>query len=415
MKMKRDFLAVVGALTVLSAGAGERIWRNLPETDPNVRQIRTTAFAVGFDVSKKGEIAWMKSCLKGVDFAAGAPRPPLFRLKSVPADPDKRGACEVTAADAGSFECVAFDRRLRLVFGAFPEAAAVERVECTVSCERNDNFLYWDLAFVSKPGWKVVWQEYPRLPARSGAREGSYLLAEPMPCGGRYRTSCWDLAPGEKADDALAARMRASRDVEAVDAGEGAPRVLVLGNSITGTGPANRWDGCWGMMASWPEKDFVHLVVAGLEKRWNRRVSWRRHNLAQWERNLATWDMEKKLAADRAFKPEWVIVALGENVPTFRGEADRKLFETKTVELVRQFKREGVKVVIRSPFWEKAGQVQALRAAAAETGSVYADLKNPVTDERNKALGSTDDPGVAGHPGDEGMRQIADAILKAID
>lgn len=39
----------------------------------------------------------------------------------------------------------------------------------------------------------------------------------------------------------------------------------------------------------------------------------------------------------------------------------------------------------------------------------------PVTDERNKALGSTDDPGVAGHPGDEGMRQIADAILKAID
>lgn len=398
----------------LEALAGGRVWNNFPEKNPDVKQIRSTAFAVGFDVARKGEIAWMKSCPKGVDFSAGVVRGPLFRLSFVPADPAKSGVRRVTPANARSFTCDEWDRKIRLVYGDF-DSEAVDCVECTASCEQGDNRIYWGIAVRSKDGWKCVHCDYPLLPAANGVRDGSFYFSEPLSEGGLFATTCWDLAPGEKADDDLIRKIRASKNTDGFDAGEGAPRVLFLGNSITGTGPANRWDGCWGMTASWPEKDYVHLVVSGLEKRWGKPVSWRRRNLAPWERNLATWSIEENLKAERAFKPELVIVALGENVPNVKTEGDGALFKEKLTELVRMFSVRGAKVVVRSPFWERFRMDEICAAVAGETGSAFVDLKGAGQGAAYQAVGSSEDSGVCWHPGDAGMRYIAERILKAIE
>ena len=62
----------------------------------------------------------------------------------------------------------------------------------------------------------------------------------------------------------------------------GAFRVLIYGNSIALHGPKADigWTNNWGMAASAPEKDFAHLVVAGLEKKRGEKADFRIRNLA---------------------------------------------------------------------------------------------------------------------------------------
>ena len=405
------------------AFAGDKVWNNYPETRAEIAELRTTAFAVGVDAVGRGSVLWMKSCLSGTDFSKGAAARPLFRVKFVPCENAGGRAVELSAADAGSFRCETLDRRLRLVYSGFPQGVC-DRVECTLAVERNDNFLYWDIAVKSAPGWKLVRTSYPELPLaeplkRTGdpllyaERDGS-LFCKMNVRGGRVATTAYDLGPGEKTGPELLAAIRLMEDSEGEEAEPDAPRVLFLGNSITGTGPANRWDGCWGMCASWPQKDFVHLVVKGLEHRLARRVSWRRRNLATWERNLAAYDVEKQLKKELSFKPDVVIIALGENVPSFKSAEDRLIFGRKLRELALLFKTRGAKLLIRSPFWEREGHREIQRAVASEVGAAFVDLKGFGQSAEWQAQGSTTDAGVAWHPGDAGMRRIADEVLRQL-
>lgn len=50
----------------------------------------------------------------------------------------------------------------------------------------------------------------------------------------------------------------------------GTKRVLFFGNSITRHGPKESigWSGDWGMAASCREKDYVHLVISELDKKY---------------------------------------------------------------------------------------------------------------------------------------------------
>ncbi len=66
----------------------------------------------------------------------------------------------------------------------------------------------------------------------------------------------------------------------------GGVKVVFLGNSITlhGRAPALGWTNLCGMAASEPDKDYVHLVVRGIEKRTGRKADVRVRNLAGFER-----------------------------------------------------------------------------------------------------------------------------------
>ncbi len=94
-------------------------------------------------------------------------------------------------------------------------------------------------------------------------------------------------------------------------------KVLFLGNSITLHGPAEHigWSGNWGMAASAAEKDYVHLLVARLRNATQGEPQVMVRNLADFERQYATYDLAAGLREALDFEADVIIVALGENVP----------------------------------------------------------------------------------------------------
>ncbi len=194
-------------------------------------------------------------------------------------------------------------------------------------------------------------------------------------------------------------------------------RVLIYGNSIAlhGRAPKIGWQGDWGMAASAREKDFAHLVVAGLEARRGARADFRIRNLALLERNFRTnLTHFADLASDVAYAPDYVVIAIGENVPAL-GEKDMpdytRFLVALTQPLVASAKRP--KVVMRSPFWRNSAKADCTAKAATQTGAIYVDAGPLGGREENMALGLFEHKGVAKHPGDLGMRRLADLILAA--
>ena len=101
-------------------------------------------------------------------------------------------------------------------------------------------------------------------------------------------------------------------------------RIAFVGNSITLHQPLPEigWTNSWGMAASAAEKDYVHLVADGIAAKTGRRPSVMVRNLATFERGYRTVDAGSLLADVVAFRPEYVVVALGENVPDLATEED---------------------------------------------------------------------------------------------
>jgi hypothetical protein len=199
----------------------------------------------------------------------------------------------------------------------------------------------------------------------------------------------------------------------------GAFKVLIYGNSIAlhGRAPKIGWHGEWGMAASAREKDFAHLVVAGLEAKRGARADFRIRNLALLERNFRTnLTHFADLASDVAYAPDYVVIAIGENVSAL-GEKDMpdysRFLVALTQPLVASAKRP--KVVMRSPFWRNPAKADCTAKAAAQTGAIYVDAGFLGDRNENMALGLFEHKGVAKHPGDLGMSRLAELILSGFE
>ena len=72
--------------------------------------------------------------------------------------------------------------------------------------------------------------------------------------------------------------------------------------------------------------------------------------------------------------------------------------------------------MVRSCFWPDDAKDRMLNEAAREAGAIFVDAsalgRDPANAARSERSFSHD--GVAGHPGDRGMKAIADAIVSAI-
>ncbi len=197
-------------------------------------------------------------------------------------------------------------------------------------------------------------------------------------------------------------------------------KILFLGNSITlhGPAPAIGWLGNWGMAASSPEKDFVHLVTASLATPVGAAPKTLVKNIAQFERQFATYDVNEKLKDAFGFGADLVVVAIGENVPSLNTEEAKSQFHDGLGKLLRGLKTgKHPTIVVRSCFWPNKTKDQILQQACQEAGGIYVDIGGLSKDESNYARSERQfqHKGVAAHPGDKGMQAIADAILKAID
>lgn len=214
--------------------------------------------------------------------------------------------------------------------------------------------------------------------------------------------------------------MNPGTDLRTADrSGGGTFKVLVYGNSIAlhGPKPDIGWTNSWGMAASAREKDFAHLVAAGLEKKRGGKADLRIRNLAALERNFTTnIATVAQISADVKWGPDYVVIAIGENAPNLTAST-KNAYRKFLADIGRPFASlpKRPKIVLRSPFWQSSVKAECTKKAAADIGAVYVYAGALGPDPENRAIGRFWHDGVANHPGDLGMRRLADLILKGFE
>ncbi|HEY3323480.1 MAG TPA: beta-L-arabinofuranosidase domain-containing protein [Planctomycetota bacterium] len=196
-------------------------------------------------------------------------------------------------------------------------------------------------------------------------------------------------------------------------------KILFLGNSITLHGPKADidWSGNWGMAASSEDRDYVHLVSSGIARHTGAAPQILIKNIADFERNYANYDVDTQMKDFFAFDPDLVVLAIGENVPALASEADKARFKAGVMKILGcALARRHPLVIVRSSFWADAAKDEVLGQACQEAGAIFVNA-GPLGKEASNVARSERQfkhDGVAAHPGDKGMKAIADAILDAV-
>ncbi len=190
-------------------------------------------------------------------------------------------------------------------------------------------------------------------------------------------------------------------------------RVLIVGNSITGHGPAPEigWTGDWGMAASRADSDYVHLLTKDLKIR-NPATELKVMYGVPFEQTFPTYDFNQaNESAD--FKPDLIIMRIGENANV----ASEMIFKEKYDKLIKKLlsKTATAKVICTTSFWpDKYEAINVIKTVAKTNDYVLVDIGGFFQDKSYTAQGLFKDPGVAKHPSDKGMRAIYNAIAEKL-
>lgn len=190
-------------------------------------------------------------------------------------------------------------------------------------------------------------------------------------------------------------------------------KLLFLGNSITRHGKAENlgWCGDWGMAASSKENDYVHKLISKFCQK-GIKVSVCIANLSDWERTRNMDLLFTKYLSALRFNADYVIVRLGENACPDKYLSE---FELCYGELTDLFSRNGAKIVLTDLFWEYEPFDNFVAELAKARGYAFAEIHDLGNDDEMKAIGKFSHNGVAVHPGDKGMAEIAERIFRVLN
>lgn len=217
-----------------------------------------------------------------------------------------------------------------------------------------------------------------------------------------------------------------------------ADRLLVLGNSITliPPSPKDGWPNNCGLAASVPEKDYIHIVAAGIDARTGGHMELTPPDPTQHaadgsvitssanilnvadiiERQYATYQ-SAALQPQIDQKPDIVLLQLGENVPadTFAPGPFKAALQTLMAGLKAS---SDPHIFVTSLILGSRPEIDDIkRQVCAEDPShrVFVDLSTFGADPANLAGAEKFFTGViVDHPGDKGMSVIGEALLGAI-
>lgn len=189
-------------------------------------------------------------------------------------------------------------------------------------------------------------------------------------------------------------------------------RILFLGNSITlhGVKKDIGWEFCHGMAASSKEKDYVHLLenkISAIDSDAAFCVCQGAHFEVNYNTpeniDYALWDEAKRFGADI------IVFRLIENCQKALWNADN--FKNELEKFLSFLGADkGAKIVMTTGFWKHPGD-EFLREFASEKGMPIVELGDLGEMDEMKAIGLFEHHGVANHPGDKGMAEIADRIF----
>lgn len=201
-------------------------------------------------------------------------------------------------------------------------------------------------------------------------------------------------------------------------------KVLIIGNSLTSHSIAKNigWNHVSGMAATSLEKDYVHQLLTKISKELpNKKIKFRVTNFAEFERN-PNISLENKLDSLKNFKADIVIFQLGENVD----ETNLSLFQKKYTELIIYFKKNNnAEILCTTPFFPSLRKNNMATNVTINTNSYLVDLSHlSLLDKENIALNEKnyqgdktkwEVSGIGEHPGDKGMKSIAEQLFVAIN
>ena len=196
-------------------------------------------------------------------------------------------------------------------------------------------------------------------------------------------------------------------------------KVLFLGNSITLHGPAPNigWTGDWGMAASAAEKDYVHVLLDQISKAAGGKPQVMVKNIPDFERRLTDYNLQQELKQELAFHADLIVISLGENASSPKTDAAKVQFASAFANLFAELRKHGQPtLLVRSQFWQDADKDRLMKQACADAGGIFIDISKLGFDAANyaRAERQIEHAGVAGHPGDKGMQELADALWHSI-
>lgn len=197
---------------------------------------------------------------------------------------------------------------------------------------------------------------------------------------------------------------------------------LAIGNSITKHGISSYWWNEVGMAASDADHDYFHLVLKHLEEN-NDNVKGVSYNFYIWE--TQSHDRDEALSMlDQYLSPDLdlITVQLGENV------SNLSTYQNDFLSMLQYLKSKApdAKILVIGDFWISENRDELKAAAVQEAGAEYVSLEGIANNDTYYCgLGTTvydadgneytvEHEGVARHPGDEGMKAIADRIIEKL-
>ena len=189
-------------------------------------------------------------------------------------------------------------------------------------------------------------------------------------------------------------------------------KILIIGNSITRHGPNESlgWHGDWGMAASAPEKDYVHLLQSKLESD-GKDVLVMVRQASSWERGYAAENALDDFSREHEFGADIVILRFMENVPK---DVDMEKFEHCYNEFIDHICPKGSQLIFTTTVWKSDVKNQLTRKIAEERGAPVVDLLEIGSRDELMAIGLFEHHGVSIHPGDAGMQYIVDQIYEVL-
>lgn len=191
-------------------------------------------------------------------------------------------------------------------------------------------------------------------------------------------------------------------------------KILFLGNSITLHGPKKEigWENNCGMAASSSENDYVHILINKIEQLIGD-VSYYILSVSNWETNYADNNVLKDILSMINFEPDVIISKTGENIQN-KLNLDLNVLEKSIEEYTREFAKKTKLFVCVEEFWGYTPVDEIYYRICQKYNGVFIHISDLGENDENKAIGKFEHYGVSIHPGDLGMRRIAERIFEGI-
>jgi hypothetical protein len=162
------------------------------------------------------------------------------------------------------------------------------------------------------------------------------------------------------------------------------------------------------MAASDLEHDYVHILLNKISTEKQCGIEYIVINIADFERNFEQFDYTR-LEIVKSFEPEMILFQIGENVSAESLKTKGEIFVKNYIEMIKYCG--GKNTIVCLPFWPDREKIKLITEAALRAETYLVDLSHLGSGIEPLNLAKSENKynhaGVAAHPGDYGMNNIA--------